>query len=246
MPAKRLPFVKLWHELMESDKVRQLTDSQYRTWTYTLMSGSQQPTRWRFNSLEHIAYVTRRPLKDVQGLADMRFLDVQDDVVWIHDAAEYQEVSPSDIGRERSVNGQSKPPPSPGNGSAHHSANGRRTLGERSLEIEIEKEKEKNTPVDEVYEHFKSRVQPRSRLCPTRKIATRLKRFTPAELIAGIDHFADDPWWMEHCASRGAEWFFESDARSEQFLLMVPRPAANVVQLNRPARTYVDKTGVAN
>ncbi len=87
--------------------------------------------------------------------------------------------------------------------------------------------------VDEVYGYFKARVQPRSRLCPRKKIAARLKRFSLPELKQGIDHFADDPWWMEHNADKGAEWFFESDARSEQFLLMRPRAPKNVLPITR-------------
>ncbi len=89
--------------------------------------------------------------------------------------------------------------------------------------------------IDQVYQHFKARVQPRSRLCPRKKIAARLKRFSADELREGIDHFADDPWWMENNASRGAEWFFESDSRSEQFLLMRPRRVSNVLPLARAA-----------
>jgi hypothetical protein len=103
--------------------------------------------------------------------------------------------------------------------------------------------------VDEVYAHFKARIQPRSRLNPRKKIAARLKRFSVAELKQGIDHFADDPWWMEHNASQGAEWFFESDSRSEHFLLMSPR-VSNVVPLGKqpstPTRLPIDRTGVAN
>lgn len=79
--------------------------------------------------------------------------------------------------------------------------------------------------VDQVYELFKLKVQPLSRLCPRKRIAARLDRFSAAELRQGIDHFAADPWWMENNATRGADWFFESDSRSEQFLLMKPRPA---------------------
>lgn len=85
--------------------------------------------------------------------------------------------------------------------------------------------------VDEVYGHFKARIQPRSRLCPRKKIAARLKRFSAEELREGIDHFAADPWWMEHCVSRGAEWFFESDARAEQFLLMQARRPGTVTPI---------------
>jgi hypothetical protein len=82
--------------------------------------------------------------------------------------------------------------------------------------------------VDAVYEHFKARVQPKSRLCPRKKIAARLKRFTVDELREGIDHFAEDPWWMEHNAARGAAWFFDSDQHSEQFLLLQPRASPTV------------------
>lgn len=135
MPAKRLPWVKLWPELMEREKVRHLSDSQYRTWTYCLLAGSQQPERWRFNSLEHAAYVTRRPMKDVRALADQHFLDSADDGVWIHDAHEYQDVAPSDVARDRLGNGTPGPDDHPPNGRGSvgdRSANGRPTLGEDS------------------------------------------------------------------------------------------------------------------
>lgn len=262
MPARRLPWVKLWPELMEREKVRLLTDGQYRTWTYCLLAGSQQPTRWRFQTLEHVAYVTRRPVKDVQALADQHFLDIAEDGVWIHDASEYQDVAPSDILRERSANDPANPPPNIPPTGGEGSRNGRSTLREHSLEKEREIEKEsregdrdtvsaetvsnsaETSPgddrVDEVYAHFKARVQPRARLCPRKKIAARLKRFSADELREGINHFADDPWWMENNASRGAEWFFESDSRAEQFLLMKPRPAPNVVSMNGAPRKLVD------
>lgn len=78
--------------------------------------------------------------------------------------------------------------------------------------------------VADVFEYYRARIQPKARLCPREKIAARLKRFTVTELKDGIDRFARDPWWMEHNADRGAPWFFHSDARSEQFLLLEPRP----------------------
>lgn len=77
--------------------------------------------------------------------------------------------------------------------------------------------------VREVFEHFRARVQPTARICPTDKIRNRLKRFSVEELKAGIDHFAADPWWMVHNGTRGAPWFFANDARSEQFLHLSPR-----------------------
>lgn len=105
--------------------------------------------------------------------------------------------------------------------------------------------------IDEVYEHFKAKVQPKSRICPRKKIASRLKRWSVAELIEGIDRFAAAPWWMEHNASRGGEWFFESDARSEQFLLLEPeRPIAlarngsyRPPESPSPPRQYIDVSG---
>lgn len=94
--------------------------------------------------------------------------------------------------------------------------------------------------VDEVYEHFKARIQPGSRLNPRKKIAARLKRFSSDDLKAGIDHFADDWWWMEHNSDQGAAWFFESDAQSERFLLLKPRLKTNVVPMNGAPRKPVD------
>lgn len=79
--------------------------------------------------------------------------------------------------------------------------------------------------VRRVFAHFKARVQPSARVCPASAIAARLLTFREAEVIAAIDHFADDGWCMEHNAQRGAAWFFKSDARVEQYLLM--RPQAN-------------------
>jgi DNA-binding Lrp family transcriptional regulator len=97
-----------------------------------------------------------------------------------------------------------------------------------------------NDPIDSpavsdervVFDYYRERVQPSARLCPTDKIRTRLKTFTVDELKRGIDHFADDAWWMENNGTRGAAWFFHSDARSEQFLNLKPRTALP----SKPAR----------
>lgn len=149
MPARRLPWVKLWGESMESEKIRQLSDGQYRTWTYCLIASSRLPIRWRFESPEHAAYVTRRPLKDIQILIDRHFLDCREDGVWIHDYSDYQEVSPSDVVRDRSAQETRSPDEPPRNGRrkvGEASANGRQPLGEHSLEIETEREMENNPP----------------------------------------------------------------------------------------------------
>ncbi len=75
-----------------------------------------------------------------------------------------------------------------------------------------------------LWSYYRARIQPRALVCPTEQIRARLKRFSLEDLQAGIDHFAADPWWMEHNAARGGQWFFKSNARSEQFLLMQPQP----------------------
>jgi hypothetical protein len=164
MPAKRLPYIKLWHETMESDKVRQLSDSQYRTWTYCILAASQLPSRWRFDSLEHAAYLTRRSLKDIKALVSARFLEVRDDGVHIHDASDYQDVYPSDYEngqdtshqrrvrhgstpsartlREDSVNAPSTLPEH----SPEHSVNGQNDPLEMEIEIETEIETFKDVP----------------------------------------------------------------------------------------------------
>lgn len=96
----------------------------------------------------------------------------------------------------------------------------------------------------QVFDYYRERVQPAARLCPTEKIKTRLKAFSVDELKQGIDHFAADPWWMDHNGSRGAAWFFHSDARSEQFLHLKPRDCARPVPTRNgsaPARSISDE-----
>jgi hypothetical protein len=78
-------------------------------------------------------------------------------------------------------------------------------------------------PERELFDYYRSKIQPAARINAPEKIRTRLKRFTVDELKAGIDHFAADHWWMENNATRGAAWFFDSDKRSEQFLNLKPR-----------------------
>lgn len=77
-------------------------------------------------------------------------------------------------------------------------------------------------PERQVFEYFKQEIQPQARVFPKKKISSRLKSFTAAELMAGIDNFAANPWWMENNGHRGATWFFDKDSRSEQFLNLPP------------------------
>ena len=80
-----------------------------------------------------------------------------------------------------------------------------------------------NQSAKALFEHYKARIQPNARLCPTDKIRARLKTFSVDELTQAIDRFAADAWWMEHNACRGAAWFFHSDSRIEQLINLIPR-----------------------
>ena len=76
MPARRLPWFKLWPEAMRHEKVALLSDSAFRTWIVMLAAGSEQATRWRFASVHHAARVTGRPEDDLRELIGARLLDV--------------------------------------------------------------------------------------------------------------------------------------------------------------------------
>lgn len=199
----------------------------------------------------------------VSALVSAGFIDQTADAALIHDWPDYAgrllERRQRDAARKRAERNHEPDVPPPSNGRPpdnHRMSDASRahitvpnptvpnqTIPETTpngVDVEIAEPSPGDDRVDEVYGHFKARVQPRSRLCPRKKIAARLKRFSAAELNEGIDHFADDPWWMENNGGRGAEWFFESDARAEQFLLMKPRPAANVVPLNGGQKRPID------
>lgn len=222
---------------------------------------------------ETIAEAAGWPVKQakafVEVLVDVGFLDHGDDGYVIHDwydfagkLMEKREANKERMQRARAGHGPEHVPPTNGTRAAHvQHTNGARagaTVPNRtvpnSVSNETVSEPAEMSPgddrVDELYRHYKARIQPRSRLCPRKKIAARLKRFSVDELKAGIEHFADSPWWMEHNSDKGAEWFFESDGRSEQFLLLQPRAAQNVVSMDRQRaaaiRLPVDRTGAAN
>jgi hypothetical protein len=100
MPAKRLPWVKLYAELLEHEKFSELNDTERWTWVCLLLKASQQPQRWRFASARHAAGVTGRPAKHITALIKARLLDQHDDSsLWIHDAVQWQDRHPSDFDR---------------------------------------------------------------------------------------------------------------------------------------------------
>lgn len=74
-----------------------------------------------------------------------------------------------------------------------------------------------------LFAHYRQHIQPAARICPADKIKARLKTFSPEEIREAITRFAADTWQMQHNATRGAPWFFHSDARIEGYLHLQPR-----------------------
>lgn len=76
--------------------------------------------------------------------------------------------------------------------------------------------------IDRVWTAYRERIQPKARICPRGKIKARLRTFGEVALLDGIDRFARSPWWMEHNATRGGDWFFDSDPDFERWTLLDP------------------------
>jgi len=94
--------------------------------------------------------------------------------------------------------------------------------GEDPMTHQLHTGADRKAQIAALFAYYKDKIQPAARLCPSEKITNRLKKFTLDELRTAIDHFAADTWWMENNANRGGEWFFHSDARIEQLLLLDP------------------------
>lgn len=88
----------------------------------------------------------------------------------------------------------------------------------------------------ELFDYYRSKIQPKARVNAPEKIRARLKTFSADELRQAIDNFAGDWWWMKRNASQGVEWFFRSDRQVERFLNLVPRaePEAPTRAADRP------------
>lgn len=111
MPARRLPWFKLWPEAMRHEKVALLSDGAFRTWIVTLAAGSEQATRWRFASIKHVAQVTGRPEAELCELIGARLLDaLPSGEVWIHDWRQWQERFASDFAPRTLRNGSANGP----------------------------------------------------------------------------------------------------------------------------------------
>jgi hypothetical protein len=96
MPAKRLPWFKVWVGATRHEKVATLSDTDFRTWVELLDAGAQQSVRGHFDSAATAAAVVRRPLASVKRLIAARLLDDQPDGVWLHDWPDWQRWSPED------------------------------------------------------------------------------------------------------------------------------------------------------
>ena len=85
------------------------------------------------------------------------------------------------------------------------------------------------SPYIGIYSLYKEKIQKGAQLTTAskEKIKLRLKEFTEAELLAAIENFSKDQWWMENNAHRGIPWFFNSQDRVLGFINMKPRIAAS-------------------
>lgn len=112
MPAKRIPWIKFWPEMLDHEKFAELSDSEGMTWLNVWGKASQQAVRWRFASAQHAAKVSGRPLAQIRRLITARLLDEREDGLWIHDWQQWQNHYPSEY--EDSSNTPSTPgEPSP-------------------------------------------------------------------------------------------------------------------------------------
>jgi hypothetical protein len=79
-----------------------------------------------------------------------------------------------------------------------------------------------NTYIGKVYENYRQRINSNAKLTDKgrKKILTRLKSYSVDDLSQAMANFSADNWWVENNAHRGVAWFFDSDDRIEQFLLL--------------------------
>lgn len=90
MPAKRLPWFRLWVGATAHGKVRLLDDGTFRTWVELLDAAAQQPKRGRFASAAEAAAITRRPAKHVAALMRVGLVDDTPDGLVMHDWDDWQ------------------------------------------------------------------------------------------------------------------------------------------------------------
>lgn len=78
----------------------------------------------------------------------------------------------------------------------------------------------KNEEIDEIFELYQKKIQPKSRLSNQAKIKinARLQEYNKEELKQAINNFSAEAWWMENNSHRGVKWFFANQDRIEQFI----------------------------
>jgi len=195
-------------------------------------------------TIAHAARFEGDPDVFLGGLIDSGFVDRHGDELNLHDWPEYggklhiARLKERDRWRERNSAGvplelhenstaksKSKSKRESTSGSTSTSSGGNACMP--VSEEEKPAKPDRKAEVAALFAYYKEKIQPAARLCPSEKIANRLKKFSDEELRKAIDHFAADTWWMENNASRGGEWFFHSDARIEQLLLLDPNARRN-------------------
>jgi len=92
---------------------------------------------------------------------------------------------------------------------------------------ELQKQKsttDADASITRVFEAYCQNVQTGARLTDAgkRKIATRRKEFTDAELVLSTERFSKSEWWMTNNSKKGVQWFFKSEDRIIQFLGIEP------------------------
>lgn len=95
--------------------------------------------------------------------------------------------------------------------------------------------------IEEIYGHFKTKIQPGSRICPKSRIKARLNKFSKEEIILAIDKFRADDWRMANNARLGAEWFFRSDQQIEKFLLLEKSPPSTGVNTGKTSGVFIQE-----
>lgn len=91
----------------------------------------------------------------------------------------------------------------------------------------------KNVDIYVVYEKYKQNINSSAKLTDKgkKKILTRLKSYSVEELGQAMANFSADSWWVENNAHRGIAWFFDSDDRIEQFILLDTKKQRRVIDL---------------
>lgn len=78
-------------------------------------------------------------------------------------------------------------------------------------------------PTRELFEYYKANIQPKAYSFTPNKLRARIREFGMEACKRAVDNFAADWWEMQQNAHRGADWFFRSRAKTEEYINMTPR-----------------------